>query len=220
MGKSMLKALLILGCNVPLCLCAAPPQTSVRNANSGANETTLLRARITYITSSLFNDNIPSSSLLEHNVDQPHLLLTKTSNGKGESSFWCCCHPPAHHLLELNGVECETLKEWSGSQERDGVEISKKRWSQSLEWKSEPWAIVSLISFTGAHCRPHLEQKTEILLPDLYFCFARSVQYTWSVPGPRSPTPKAWNIFPVKFLFLLPPGDCLQHPKINLLNME
>ena len=87
MGKSMLKALLILGCNVPLCLRAAPPQTSVRNANSGANETTLLRARLTYITSSLFNDNIPSSSLLEHNVDQPHLLLTKTSNGKGESSF-------------------------------------------------------------------------------------------------------------------------------------
>ena len=84
----MLKALLILGCNVPLCLCAAPPQTSVWNANSGANETTLLRARLTYITfSSLFNDNIPSSSLLEHNVDQPHLLLTKTSNGKGESSF-------------------------------------------------------------------------------------------------------------------------------------
>ena len=84
----MLKALLILGCNVPLCLCAAPPQTSVWNANSGANETTLLRARLTYITfSSLFNDNIPSSSLLEHNVDQPHILLTKISNGKGEYSF-------------------------------------------------------------------------------------------------------------------------------------
>ena len=123
-------------------LCASvlpPPQTSVRNANSGANETTLLRARLTYITSSLFNDNIPSSSLLEHNVDQPHLLLTKTSNGKGESSFWCCCHPPAHHLLELNVVECETVKEWSGSQERGGVEISKK-----VESKS--WVEVGAVS--------------------------------------------------------------------------
>ena len=116
-------------------LCASvlpPPQTSVRNANSGANETTLLRARLTYITfSSLFNDNIPSSSLLEHNVDQPHILLTKISNGKGESSFCYCCHPTAHHLLELNGVECETLKEWSGSQERGGVEVSKKVESKS-----------------------------------------------------------------------------------------
>ena len=78
-------------------------------------------------------------------------------------------------------MESETLKERSGSLKKGEVEVLSGSHKKKVESKSlvEVGAVSNCLLdlFHRRALPPPPGAKTEILLPDLYFCFAKSVQY-------------------------------------------